>query len=252
MTNIRILTYNILAEVFVKKQYYPNTSSNLLNYQNRREHTLRVIENSSIDFIMLQEAQDQDRLQFEKYLSSKYECSTLAAKSEIITARSAGTMSLVSKTWTGKYDILPVSFDNGKKCQVINCETPDGKRFSIVNIHLDFNVKEKQFAMLEELVFRRFLGPFIIVGDMNATRKEMEKMFEKHATLKFINAINGDPDTYFSEDGKGTRQCDHIWIEEGYFQVKSINISNKITDLEECLKQFGSDHAPVEVVINIV
>jgi hypothetical protein len=39
MTDIRILTYNVLAAVFVKKQYYPNTPSNLLDYQNRREHT---------------------------------------------------------------------------------------------------------------------------------------------------------------------------------------------------------------------
>ncbi|UJR17670.1 hypothetical protein I4U23_004566 [Adineta vaga] len=161
-------------------------------------------------------------------------------------------MSLASKTWTTKYDIVPVSFNNGKKCQVINCETHDGKQFSIVNVHLDFRIKEKQFAELEELVFRRFPGPFIIVGDMNATRHEMEKIITKHTSIKFLNAINGDPNTYFSEDGKGTRQCDHVWVQEGHFQVKNINVSNKIIDLEECLKQFGSDHVPVEALISIV
>ncbi|CAF1308885.1 unnamed protein product [Didymodactylos carnosus] len=176
----------------------------------------------------------------------------LASKSEPVNARSAGVMTLVSKTWAGKYDIVPVSFDNGKKCQVINFETHDGKRFSIVNVHLDFNVKEKQFAELEELVFRRFAGPFIVLGDMNATRQEMEKMFKKHTTIKFVNAISGDPNTYFSEDGRGTRQCDHMWIEEGYFQVKNVDVSTKINDLEECLKQFGSDHVPIEVLISIV
>lgn len=158
-------------------------------------------------------------------------------------------MTLVSKTWAGKYEIVPVSFDNGKKCQVVNCEAQDGKRFSIVNVHLDFNKKEKQFAELEELVFRRFLGPFIVVGDMNATRVEMEKMFTKYTTIKLVNAIHGDPNTYFSEDGRGTRQCDHVWIEDGYFQVKKVDISNRITDLEKCLTQFGSDHVPVEILI---
>ncbi|CAF1190822.1 unnamed protein product [Adineta steineri] len=176
----------------------------------------------------------------------------LASKSEPVNAHSAGAMTLMSKTWAGKYDIVPVSFDNGKKCQVINCETNDGKRFSIVNVHLDYNVKGKQFAQLEELVFRQFAGPYIVLGDMNATRHEMEKLFKKHTTIKFVNAIQGDPNTYFSEDGRGTRQCDHIWIEEGYFQVKNVDVSTKINDLEECLKQFGSDHIPIEVLINIV
>ena len=176
----------------------------------------------------------------------------LGSKSESANPRSAGAMTLVSKTWPGKYDIVLVSFDNGKKCQVINCETHDEKRFSIVNVHLDFNVKQKQFAELEELVFRRFAGPFIVLGDMNATRHEMEKMFKKHTTIKFVNAINGDPNTYFSENGRGTRQCDHVWVEEGYFQVKNVNLTTKINDLEDCLKQYGSDHVPIEVLISIV
>jgi mRNA deadenylase 3'-5' endonuclease subunit Ccr4 len=77
MTDIRILTYNVLAAVFVKKQYYPNTPSNLLDYQNRREHTLRLIQNSSADFVMLQEAQEQDRFLFEKHFPSAYGCSPL-------------------------------------------------------------------------------------------------------------------------------------------------------------------------------
>lgn len=77
MTDIRIVTYNVLAAVFVKKQYYPRTSANLLDYRSRREHTLRFVEDSSADFVLLQEAQDQDRLLFENHLPSRYSCSSL-------------------------------------------------------------------------------------------------------------------------------------------------------------------------------
>ena len=155
---MKILSWNILAEEWIKSSYYTKINKHILfNRFARFQQILSILKNSNADIILLQEVMPSEYEMLKYHFHINYIISPLALiqwknqdENEDVNKGTSGNMTLLSRNQKQFQDIKHYAFDFGLYIEL--------EEIGICNIHLDDLSKQKriiQIKMLEEEILYR-------------------------------------------------------------------------------------------------
>ena len=245
---MKILSWNILAEEWIKSSYYTKINKHILfNRFARFQRILIILQNTKADIILLQEVMPSEYEMLKYHFNNNYIISPLALiqwkdedKNEDGKKGTSGNMTLLSrnqKQFKDNFqDIKHHTFDFGLYTEL--------KEIGICNIHLDDLSEQKriiQIKMLEEKILYR-KETVILGGDFNEEYQENSYIYNVN---EFI-VHNKDFPTYYIDkkmniDNIMTRGVFEEDTEKQYFKYPS--------SMQEGMLEYGSDHLPIIVEI---
>ena len=166
---MRIISWNILSNEFIRKKDYPMINSKILfNRQQRLENIMRILINLNGDIILLQEVMQAEYNVLYKFLNNNYHIirgknmSWYGKKSysgNVIFLKKCIFFSNPSTANTKNTDFLQVNIDFGLyvKCYVNN--TP----LMILNLHLDDSTYQKRLSEIKS-ISKQLNEPHVILG----------------------------------------------------------------------------------------
>jgi len=239
---MKILSWNILADEFIKKRYYPMIPPELLlNRPQRQTQIIKTLTAMDMDIMLLQEVM----LSEYKTLKNSFQSTYHLIRSKNIKWQdkqgSSGNVILLRKTlFQLSQPVIPLTFGIGLRCLYKK------KPLIIFNVHLDdlsADMRRKQFSELLPDVNQN--ASVIIGGDFNENymMKTPSKLYEgiKANSLKIVN----NKPSYYIE----RKMCiDNIL-------TKGVELKHHLAHVMDAfqgdrVKQFqtyGSDHLPVVV-----
>jgi endonuclease/exonuclease/phosphatase family metal-dependent hydrolase len=241
---MKILSWNILADEFIKKRYYPMIPPELLlNRKQRQTQIITTLTAMDMDVLLLQEVM----LSEYKVLLHTFQLTHHIVRGKNIKWQNkqgaSGNVILLRKTLFQLPTSLPIislTFGLGLHC--LYKKQP----FVIFNIHLDdlsVDLRHKQFAEL--LLHNNQNAPVIIGGDFNehynVKKPSMLYMAIKAGGLKILNQA---PSYYIER-----KMCiDNILIKGVDLKHHLAHIMNPLQgDPVKQFQTYGSDHLPVVV-----
>lgn len=253
--DLRVMTYNILAEVWVKPEWFPNVSADALLKSKRFPLSTDIIILSGCDIVFIQEATKAFR---QALLDSKavdmYNISEISsnhptsAKEGTNKEAVNGTMVLVRKTLPAKTFAFRIH-GNG-----FIGVTPDESSVQLIGIHLDW--ADDGTAQLEEVVKLIGTSNAAVFGDWNKNPAEIEALNVMKTSVGKLVSDNGA--TCYNPT-KGGFHLDHCATfgngafaiavnktNQSYeYRLRSHFFADPIKALEYTLGTVGSDHLPV-------
>lgn len=245
---MRIISWNILSNEFIRKKDYPMINSKILfNRQQRLENIMRILINLNGDIILLQEVMQAEYNVLYKFLNNNYHIirgknmSWYGKKSysgNVIFLKKCIFFSNPSTANTKNTDFLQVNIDFGLyvKCYVNN--TP----LMILNLHLDDSTYQKRLSEIKS-ISKQLNEPHVILGgDFNQNYNKESQLYNLIERAGFKSLIN-EP-TYFVDK----KICiDNIMIKGFNARFHSQVINNFDGDVFKQFSAYGSDHLPVVV-----
>jgi endonuclease/exonuclease/phosphatase family metal-dependent hydrolase len=237
--SLKILSWNILADEFIKKRYYPMIPpANLLNRKERQEHILMTLTHADTDVMLLQEVMQGEY----NALSHVFNKSHYLLRGKNIKWQEkqsySGNVILLRKALFTQPRLIQLKFGVGVECIYQN------QPLTIFNIHLDdISHAERMKEVSELLPYAAQANSMIIGGDFNENYQPKNELYQvlKNAGLKVYN----HKPTYFIE----RKMCiDNILIKGLKMKHTAAHVLNPFQG--DRVKQFityGSDHLPVVV-----
>lgn len=238
---MKILSWNILADEFIKKRYYPMIPPDiLLNRHHRQTQIIHSLIHMDMDVMLLQEVMQSEY----NALTQTFQRTHHLLRGPYIKWQGkqsySGNVILLRKSLFTKPTLLPsLNFGVGVQCVYRN------QTLLILNIHLDDISHEERVKQLTELIPIISQSEKVIMGgDFNenyTATSELYQRFKKNTGLKIVN----HKPTYYIE----RKMCiDNILI-------KGLNLKHThahvLDDFKgDRVKQFityGSDHLPVAI-----
>jgi len=234
---MKILSWNILADEFIKKRYYPMIPPEIvLNRKERQTHILLLLKQLDMDVLLLQEVMQGEYNRLAQAFQKTHHL--LRGKNIKWQGKQgySGNVTLLRKSLFRLPVIIPLDFGLGIQC------TYQNRPLHIFNIHLDdvsHSLRMKQFAELLKT------DALIVGGDFNENY-QVQRPTELYQRIKAagLKIMNKKP-TYYIE----RKMCiDNIL-------VKGVDLKHTtayvVEDFQgDVVKQFityGSDHLPVVV-----
>ena len=237
---MKIMTWNILANEFIKKSYYPMISKkHLFNRENRKTQIITILTTVDTDIMLLQEVMQSEYNLLINYFNKTH---------YIIRGKNikwqqqkhySGNVILVRKTqFKLPHKIITLDFGVGLMCSYKNAP------LLILNLHLDDLSHHTRMKQVSELIPHLQANNKIIMGgDFNENYKSTASS-ELYNLIKSmgLNITNKKP-TYYIE---GQLCIDNI-------MTKGIELNHNVAHVlnyfgRDKLKQYisyGSDHLPV-------
>ena len=238
---MKIISWNILANEFINKRYYPMIPANiLLNRANRQNRIIITLRENDADIMLLQEVMQAEYNLLVHYFGKSHHL----LRGKYITWQNkrsySGNVTLLRKTFFNAASIFRVNLDFGLAVQ---CATKSGSPLLILNIHLDDISRTKRMIQMTELELSIFSQPNVILGgDFNEHYKpdSPSELYQKMKSLG-LKISNREP-TYFIE----RPQCiDNILLKG--IPANNIKLITKKDDkyIVAQYLNYGSDHLPV-------
>lgn len=243
--SMRILSWNILADEFIKKRYYPMISPEiLLNRRQREKQILLTLTHSDMDVMLLQEVMQAEYNALVQAFQKTH--NLIRGKNIKWQGKSShsGNVILLRKTLfqvneqIGLAFGIPLAFGVAVHCLYKH------RPLLILNLHLDDLSKEKRLHQWKE-VQPYFSGneQVIVGGDFNENREEMSELYQaiKATGLK---TLNRKPSYYIEK-----KMCiDNILIKGLALKHSAAQVVNDFgADVPKQFITYGSDHLPVIV-----
>ena len=237
--SLKILSWNILADEFIKKRYYPMIPSDvLLNRKERQEHILTTLTHADTDVMLLQEVMQSEY----NALSHAFIKTHHLIRGKNIKWQGKQSYSfnviLLRKALIIQPKSIPLNSGVGVECVYQN------QPLLIFNIHLDdISHADRMNQVSELLPYVKQAASMIVGGDFNENYQPKNELYQvlKNEGLKVYN----QKPTYFIE----RKMCiDNILIKGLDMNHTSAHVLNPFQG--DRVKQFityGSDHLPVVV-----
>ena len=236
MSSPKILSWNILADEFIKKRYYPMIPSDiLLNRKQRQIHIITILKHMDMDVMLLQEVMQGEY----NALVQTFQKTHHLIKGKNIKWQgkqsSSGNVILLRKSLFKIKETIPLTFGVGVHCLYKN------RPLLILNIHLDDIAKEERLNQINALLPYFSANEQIIVGgDFNEHYTNTSELY-KAAGLKIMNK----KPTYYIEK----KMCiDNIIVKGIALKHQSAYVLDSFGgDVVKQFLTYGSDHLPVAV-----
>jgi len=241
---MKILSWNILAEEWIKSSYYTKINKHILfNRFERFQRILGILQNSKADIILLQEVMPSEYEMLKYHFHINYIISPLALiqwknqdENEDVNKGTSGNMTLLSRNQKQFQDIKHYTFDFGLYIEL--------EEIGICNIHLDDLSKQKriiQIKMLEEEILYR-KNKVILGGDFNEDYQENSFIYNVN---EFI-VHNKECSTYYIDK---KMNIDNIMTRGFFEEDKEKQYFKYPSSMQEGMLEYGSDHLPIIVEI---
>ena len=240
--SMKILSWNILADEFIKKRYYPMIPSDLLlNRKERQNHIITILKHMDMDVMLLQEVMQGEY----NALVHTFQKTHHLIRSKNIKWQgkqsSSGNVILLRKSLFQLKESIPLAFGVSLAFGVAVQCLYKNRPLLILNIHLDDVAKEKRLEQINTLLPYFSANEQIIVGgDFNEHYTTTSELY-KIAGLKIMNK----KPTYFIEK----KMCiDNILIKGIALKHQSAYVLDSFGgDVVKQFLTYGSDHLPVAV-----
>jgi len=232
---MNILSWNILAQEFIKTHYYPMIPARLLNQKRRQKQIMRVLQRLNPDIMLLQEVMENDYLLLlHLFRDTHYVLRGTNIKWQNKESQSANVI-LCNKTLFSLPELILFDFGVGAKCGYRRGQRGQrGRRGNllILNIHLDdasLVKRQQQLKTLRPLLQEH--EAVIVGGDFN----------DSHSFhLLNLKVLNRQA-TYYIESA----MCIDNILTKGLAFKPAIVLNAFGTDVVKQFKTYGSDHLPV-------
>jgi endonuclease/exonuclease/phosphatase family metal-dependent hydrolase len=238
---MKILSWNILADEFIKERYYPMIPPELLlKRQHRQKQILTLLKHIQTDVMLLQEVMPAEY----KLLVAAFKKTHHILRGKYITWQQkpshSGNVTLLSKEL---FTLSAKPITDLKFGLIVQCEY-QSQPLLLINIHLDDVSQPKRLSQLEELVPLIQTHEKIIMGgdfndNYNTDKPSAVYKLIKNSGLKIFN----HKPTYYV----GRPLCiDHILTKGLLFKNKTAQVVNDFkADIVQEYNVYGSDHLPV-------
>ena len=226
---MNIITWNILANEFIKPSYYPKIkSSSLFDRQYRIERICLFLLREEHDIILLQEVM----LPEYKLLTDIFKHDFIISKLVPVWNKS-GNVTFLRKHKFSKIKHYPLQFGVYTQCKYNN------NNLGIVNLHLDdVSVVKRRSQMAEVCGLLSDDNKSIICGDFNHKYKKNSAFYSQPG----FTAHNKTNVTYYISE---KMNIDNI-LSKGFKNVPALCEPYTVSD-ETTFNIYGSDHLPVWV-----
>jgi|688.fasta_scaffold268768_2 endonuclease/exonuclease/phosphatase family metal-dependent hydrolase len=188
---MKILSWNILAEEWIKSSYYTKINKHILfNRSARFQRILFILQNSNADIILLQEVMPNEYEMLKYHFNNNYIISPLALiqwEYDDEKKSTSGNMTLLSRNEKQFQNIKHYTFDFGLYTELA--------QIGICNIHLNDLFEQKRIIQIkfleEEILYRK--DKVILGGDFNEEYQENSYIYNVN---EFI-VHNIDCPTYY-------------------------------------------------------
>ena len=241
---MKVVSWNILANEFIKKADYPMIKGKMLfNRKGRLTQITSILKNVNADVMLLQEVMQAEYNLLVHYFGKSHHL----LRGKYITWQNkrsySGNVTLLRKTFFNAASIFMVNLDFGLAVQ---CASKIDQPLLILNIHLDDVSHTKRMIQLTELELSIFSQPNVILGgDFNEHYKpdSPSELYQKVKSFGF--KITNRVPTYSIE----RPLCiDNILLKG--IPANNIKLITKKDDKDVVAKYltYGSDHLPVVVI----
>jgi endonuclease/exonuclease/phosphatase family metal-dependent hydrolase len=236
---MKILSWNILADEFIKKRYYPMIPSEiLLNRKQRQIQIISTLVHADMDVMLLQEVMQSEY----NALVQTFQKTHHLIKGKNIKWKgvqsSSGNVILLRKSLFNIKEHIDLTFGVGIRCLYKN------RPLLILNIHLDDVSRVERLKQYNELV-KYFRGneQIIIGGDFNEHYTNTSDLYRriKATGMKIMNKKA----SYYIE----RKMCiDNILVKGITLNHSAAQVVNDFgSDVVKQFITYGSDHLPVIV-----
>jgi len=244
---MKVLSWNILADEFISKRYYPMIPSDILFKRARRLERI----------LTLLAAEDPDVMLLQEVMLSEYNAlvGQFARMYHIIKSKNIIWQGEVSHTYNvillrkNMFSIKGSSLHHFDFGLVVNCLLKYGPTSYIPivvgNVHLDDLSKGKRLKQLEEIEPYLLESMNVILGgDFNETYSISSNSIYNNVKSQGLKIMNQSP-TYFI----GRKMCiDNIML-KGHAPRPRVRVINDYdNDILQHFINYGSDHLPVVVI----
>jgi endonuclease/exonuclease/phosphatase family metal-dependent hydrolase len=238
---MKILSWNILANEFIKKRYYPMVPPEIvLNRKQRQIQILYTIKQMDMDVMLLQEVMQSEY----NALTRSFQKTHYLLRGQNIKWQEnksySGNVILLRKTLFAKPTIILLAFGVGVQCTYKN------RPLFIFNIHLDDVSHPERIKQVSEIIpYFNASEQVIVGGDFNENyqAKNQSGLYKllKTAGLKIYNR----QPTYYIE----RKMCiDNILTKGIELKHQTAHVVDDFGgDVVNQFITYGSDHLPVVV-----
>ena len=237
---MKVLSWNILANEYIKKQYYPQVKEELLIREERFKLISNKLKEINADIILLQEVMSAEYKNLKELLSHKYFISKLIPiQWKGYPEGESGNITMIKKS---KFTSIK------QKENYITCKHRQDK-FYIVNIHLDDSSQNRRETQISDILSKvNDKERVIIGGDCNEEYKKSSGIYKLLEDNNFNISITDF--TYFIEK---QMKIDNIFFKG--LELKDSLVNNicghrTISNINCQLEKYGSDHFPVIIKLN--
>jgi endonuclease/exonuclease/phosphatase family metal-dependent hydrolase len=228
---MKILTWNILAEEWIEKEYYPTIQDfSVMDSSRRITLILNKLYRENADIMLLQEVMDVDYDLLFKHFKKEYYISSLHPIRWDKLNSSSGNITMVRKTLVKRVSEFPLDYGIGVKAD----------HMVIYNVHLDdvsLSKRKKQISLLRPMIEKEKY--VILGGDFNQEYTDSCPIYQFEDTVVHNKCV-----TYFVEKNMN---IDNI-ITKG-FMTTMHSCPFVPTNVTEGVKVYGSDHIPVIIEV---
>lgn len=249
--DLSLMSWNILAPCWVKKEWYPSSYDLASDFSGRFNKIISRINSLNANIIMIQEAQEDYLYLFKEKLNENY-LFEYTKNNPSQSLHSNGLLTLIEKKWiySNKIKIYNGILDSikGEAIQLIHIPSHD---LYFINIHLDYIDPLSQIKLINNKSYE-LLGKecsiSLIAGDFNSEKYlydqfqlfEYRNVFDETEKNKIIRSYYADS----SNNQVKNPSIDHIFYDPKQLELiesgKAWNELNKT--LQDSLELFGSDH----------
>lgn len=249
MTELKVVTWNILAPIYVECDYY-SIKCEKLDIDLRRKDIFKTIDNMNADVLLLQEVTRSEFAKLVDRYRSKYIMKLVIhdkqhwlVKGNKKKQQRNGNALLIKRgvaEIVKLYGVLLSDTGNRGLVAVIHVNNAD---VIVCSVHLDDVSGKRRMDQTRALL--SFIStisdantPILIGGDFNEpTRVIVEYM-------KSFSSVPSNTPTYFEESDM---VLDYLFAKNMKFASSHVPKSDKI----KIIKEFGSDHLPVQATVII-
>jgi len=234
---MKIISWNILADEFIKKRYYPMIPPEiLLKRQQRQTQILLTLKHLDMDVLLLQEVMRGEYNQLAQAFQKTHHL--LRGKNIKWQDKQShsGNVIFLRKSLFSLPVIIPLEFGLGVQC------TYQKRPLLIYNVHLDDVSHQLRMKQMAELPMT---GPLIIGGDFNENY-QVHHPTELYQRLKKAGLkIGNQKPTYYIE----RKMCiDNILVKGLVLKHTSAVVPDDFQgDVVKQFMTYGSDHLPVVI-----
>ena len=243
---MKVISWNILADEFISKKYYPTIPIKLLNREKRIETIINRLKNEKADVVLLQEVMIKEHNTLKETFNNFFVSNLILIKckypNEYGRPHESGTVILLRKSIFSDFKYI----SRDEFC-IISC-LYNNKKVCFANVHLDDLSSITRFNQLIRVIEKtNKFNKVIIGGDMNQKYDENSYMYKFFKLNRFKpSVINNDPTYYIDK----SQSIDNIMFKG--FKLESSNVSNDcgkrtLGNIICQINNYGSDHFPIIV-----
>lgn len=240
---MKVISWNILADEFIAKKYYPTIPIKLLDRKKRLKTIINRIKKEKTDVLLLQEVMIKEHKVLKDLFTHFFVSDLIPVKwkypNEYGKKSESGNVILLRKSLFSDFKYILDDF-----C-IVSCNYHN-KRICFVNVHLDDLLSSTRYNQIFRIINKtNIFNKVIIAGDFNQKYDKSSYMYKLLKKYDFYPSITNNDPTYFISK---SQSIDNIFYKG--FKLKSSSVSNecgkRTLDNIICqINDYGSDHFPI-------